>query len=354
SIEYCDIPSGQVGEYYILLITNYSNQPCNITFEKSAGTGATDCTILPPPVGNNGPLCVHDNLQLTADDVNNATYYWTGPNGFMSNQQNPVIMNVGLQNGGVYTLVITINGSASDPVTTTVVINALSHPEFDFNNACFGDTTFFYDQSTIEPPTSNITTWNWEFGDGQQAVGPDQVHLYGNSGLYTAKLTTFTGFHLCERSVSHIVHVNSAANVNAGTDITIPNGWTTTLNGEVSGGSGNYDVLWTPSNLLVDPTLTDPTTINMGATTVFKLGVTDANSGCLSADSMTVIVTGGALQATATADPMVICQDDVVNLQALPSGGSGNNQFTWSSNPPGFSASEAEVSDYPTVTTTYT
>ena len=354
SIEYCDIPSGQVGEYYILLITNYSNQPCNITFEKSAGTGATDCTILPPPVGNNGPLCVHDNLQLTADDVNNATYYWTGPNGFMSNQQNPVIMNVGLQNGGVYTLVITINGSASDPVTTTVVINALSHPEFDFNNACFGDTTFFYDQSTIEPPTSNITTWNWEFGDGQQAVGPDQVHLYGNSGLYTAKLTTFTGFHLCERSVSHIVHVNSAANVNAGTDITIPNGWTTTLNGEVSGGSGNYDVLWTPSNLLVDPTLTDPTTVNMGATTIFKLGVTDANSGCLSADSMTVIVTGGALQATATANPMVICQDDVVNLQALPSGGSGNNQFTWSSNPPGFSASEAEVSDYPSVTTTYT
>jgi len=76
--EFCDIPNGQVGEYYILLITNYSNQPCNITFEKSAGVGETDCTILPPPVGNNGPLCVHDNLQLTADDVNNATYYWTG------------------------------------------------------------------------------------------------------------------------------------------------------------------------------------------------------------------------------------------------------------------------------------
>jgi hypothetical protein len=105
---------------------------------------------------------------------------------------------------------------------------------------------------------------------------------------------------------------------------------------------------------LVDPTIVDPTTVNMGTTTVFKLGVTDANSGCLSADSMTVIVTGGALQVTASANPMVICQDDVVNLQALPSGGSGNNQFTWSSNPPGFTASSAEVSDYPMQTTTYT
>jgi len=45
--EMCNIPYGQVGEYYILLITNYSNQACNITFEKQSGTGETDCTIVP-------------------------------------------------------------------------------------------------------------------------------------------------------------------------------------------------------------------------------------------------------------------------------------------------------------------
>ncbi len=352
--EYCDIPNGQVGEYYILLITNYSNQPCNITFEKSAGVGETDCTILPPPVGNNGPLCVHDNLQLTADDVNNATYYWTGPNGFMSNQQNPMIMNVGLQNAGIYSLVITVNGSASDPVSTTVYINALPDPQFDFNDACFGDTTYFVDASTVDPPTSTITSWNWEFGDGQQAVGPDQMHLYGNSGLYNAKLTVYTGIHQCARSKTQIVHVYSAASVEAGEDITIPNGWSTNLDAEVSGGSGTYDLLWTPESLLVNPTVIDPATVNLGATTVFKLNVADASSGCESADSMTVIVTGGALQVTATANPTTICQEEVVNLQALPSGGSGNNQFTWTSNPPGFTGSEAELSDYPMVTTTYT
>ena len=36
----------EVGEYYILMITNYSNQPCNITFTKTEGVGETDCDIV--------------------------------------------------------------------------------------------------------------------------------------------------------------------------------------------------------------------------------------------------------------------------------------------------------------------
>ena len=120
--EYCNIPNGQTGEYYILLITNYSQQPCNITFSQTAGNGSTDCTILPPPVGNNGPLCVGETLELTAAFVVNATYYWSGPNGFLSTQQNPVIPNVTLANAGDYSCIITVNGQSSDPAITNVVI----------------------------------------------------------------------------------------------------------------------------------------------------------------------------------------------------------------------------------------
>jgi hypothetical protein len=47
--EHCMIPaSAQTGEYYILVITNYSNQACNINFSMVAGAGSTDCGILPP------------------------------------------------------------------------------------------------------------------------------------------------------------------------------------------------------------------------------------------------------------------------------------------------------------------
>ena len=47
--EHCMIPdNAQVGEYYILVITNYSNQTCNINFSSVGGAGTTDCGILPP------------------------------------------------------------------------------------------------------------------------------------------------------------------------------------------------------------------------------------------------------------------------------------------------------------------
>ncbi len=352
--ENCYIPNGQVGEFYILLITNYSNQPCDITFEKTAGSGETDCTIVPPPVSNNGPLCVHDNLQLFADTINNATYFWTGPAGFQSTLQNPVIPNVSFANKGDYQLVITVNGNSSDPVTTTVVINALPHPEFNVNDVCFGDTTHFIDQSTFEPPSSGITYWHWDFDDGQTGTGQNQDHLYDSAGNYEVTLTTYTGFMQCGRSITHTANVFNAANVSAGDDQTIPNGWNTQLNGTISGGSGSYDILWTPENLLIDATQEDPMTVNLNATVQFKLNVTDATSGCENSDSMMVMVTGGPLEVQAVASPAIICKDDIVNLDAIPQGGSGNNTYSWTSDPPGFTANIKSPSDYPQTSTTYT
>jgi hypothetical protein len=127
--EYCDIPNGLTGQYYILLITNYSQQPCEITFSQTAGNGSTDCTILPPPVGNNGPLCVGETLNLYAETIPNANYYWSGPNGFLSTQQNPVILNVSMVNAGNYSCIITVNGQSSDPAITTVIIYTLPAAE---------------------------------------------------------------------------------------------------------------------------------------------------------------------------------------------------------------------------------
>lgn len=122
--ETANIANGQPGEYYILIITNYSNQPCNVTFEQTGGSGTTDCTILPPPATSNSPLCVGESLELHAANVNDAQYHWTGPNGFTSNEQNPVLPNVTFANAGEYELTITINGQGSEPTSTMVdVVN---------------------------------------------------------------------------------------------------------------------------------------------------------------------------------------------------------------------------------------
>jgi hypothetical protein len=46
--ETCTIPAAVVGEYYILLLTNFANVPATITFSQTGGTGATDCGIVTP------------------------------------------------------------------------------------------------------------------------------------------------------------------------------------------------------------------------------------------------------------------------------------------------------------------
>ena len=76
--ETCNIPNGQTGEYYMLIITNFSNQPCNIILQQTGGTGTTDCSILPPPCFNNSPICTGQTLQFTAQAVAGATFHWWG------------------------------------------------------------------------------------------------------------------------------------------------------------------------------------------------------------------------------------------------------------------------------------
>jgi len=48
SLEDVNVPNAQVGEVYVLLITNYASVTQDITLTQSGGTGATDCTIVDP------------------------------------------------------------------------------------------------------------------------------------------------------------------------------------------------------------------------------------------------------------------------------------------------------------------
>ncbi len=45
AFETCYIPNGVTDEYYILMITNYGNQPTNIVLSQTAGSASTNCDI---------------------------------------------------------------------------------------------------------------------------------------------------------------------------------------------------------------------------------------------------------------------------------------------------------------------
>jgi hypothetical protein len=125
--ENVDIPNALNAEYYVLLITNYSNQEQNITFSQTGGNGTTNCNLLSNAT-NNGPLCEGDTLFLsTSLDPNLFTLAWSGPNGFTSNLANPFIANVTLADTGLYSLIAS-DLSEADTAYTQVVINERPEP----------------------------------------------------------------------------------------------------------------------------------------------------------------------------------------------------------------------------------
>lgn len=78
-----------------------------------------------PVISNSSPVCVGQNVQLNTAIVLGASYQWTGPNGFVSPLQHPVITNANFGHAGNYSLTITVNGCVGPSSSTAVVVNPL-------------------------------------------------------------------------------------------------------------------------------------------------------------------------------------------------------------------------------------
>ena len=79
-----------------------------------------------PTATNNGPLCAGDNILLTANSTTTGvTYNWSGPGGFTSALQNPVIAPAFAGNSGVYYVTATLDGCVSAPGNTIVIIHPI-------------------------------------------------------------------------------------------------------------------------------------------------------------------------------------------------------------------------------------
>ena len=117
-----------------------------VTINGVIGTGLTNVTVKnapTPSAGNNGPVCSGNTLSLTASTIVGASYHWTGPNGFSSSQQNPVVSyNSTIAMSGTYYVTETNNGCTSPVGSTIVMVNATPATPAAGNNGpvCSGNT----------------------------------------------------------------------------------------------------------------------------------------------------------------------------------------------------------------------
>lgn len=76
-----------------------------------------------PTISINSPLCFGETLNLSGGSVTGGTYSWTGPNGFLSTQNNPTRSNMQWADTGVYKTVLTFNGCPSAEAQARVTMN---------------------------------------------------------------------------------------------------------------------------------------------------------------------------------------------------------------------------------------
>ena len=90
----------------------------------SNSIGSVAVSILAAPTvtpASNTPVCEDADINLVG--TSGVTYAWSGPNGFTSTSQNPVISAAALSAGGTYTQTVTNSFGCSASGTTVVTVN---------------------------------------------------------------------------------------------------------------------------------------------------------------------------------------------------------------------------------------
>ncbi|MBI9033712.1 MAG: T9SS type A sorting domain-containing protein [Bacteroidales bacterium] len=118
--EFCNITQASAGSYYILLISNFSQNITEINIEFGGDAIIGDPASSP---ATNSPVCEGTNLYIGIGETEGATYQWSGPNGFESTEPYFFIENALIMNSGIYSLEMNNNGEINS-YSIEVLVNS--------------------------------------------------------------------------------------------------------------------------------------------------------------------------------------------------------------------------------------
>jgi hypothetical protein len=148
-----------------------SNGSC--TFTDQVTVNIVETPIATPQ--SNSPVAAGSTINLTGNFIADATYLWTGPNGFSSTLQNPSITNATVASSGIYTLVINLGTCSSTPVTINVIVNngcqSLWYPDTDGDGYGAGNPV----SACIQP--INTSPNNLDCNNAIAAINPGATEI---------------------------------------------------------------------------------------------------------------------------------------------------------------------------------
>jgi len=236
---------------------------------------------------SNSPVCKNSQINLSAVSVSGATYSWTGPNGFTSSLQNPVITNAGLAASGTYTMTATLNGCTSTPVTTVVVVNDLPSSAFTYN-----PSQIIINNNTVFTPAVSGANYSWAFDSGNPAAASSEnpAVQWSTPGNYNVSLTVIDNNN-CSSSTQQTVNVSSCLPGQPSSDFTwVPGnpqpGNQVTLYPVTTGAT----YLWNISGGSISTSALENPTVTWTGAGSYNVELTVTLNGCSSVTDKNVIV----------------------------------------------------------------
>ena len=283
--------------------------PGTYTYTVNSATGNPLCpssttataTIVVNPCGctvtatNSGSVCSGTStINLFATTIANATYSWTGPNGFTSSAQNPTNVSIPTT-PGTYNFTVDVNNNGSlCSSTTTVTVQGLPVVDAGSNiSICIGGSV------TLSGSGAQSYTWNNGVSNGV-SFNPTGNQTY---------VVTGTDANGCQNTDQVDLVVNPLPTIGAGATQVICQGASVVLSG-----SGAQSYSWNNG-------VTNGISFTPGSTQTYTVTGTDAN-GCQNMSQ--VVITVNPLPIVEAGLPQTVCQGTSVTLA-----GSGAQSYSW-------------------------
>lgn len=270
-----------------------------------------------PTASNNSPVCANTSLNLNGGG--GTSYSWSGPNGYTSTNQNPVIALAQSSNTGVYSLTVTNANGCTNTITTNATVNPLPVVTVNNSTVCVNQT--------INLTSNGGATYAWS-GPGYSSTQQNPVitnAAQNMSGGYTVTATSVAGCTMTNVS-NVLVLALPTPSITANTPCA---GSTLFL-----GGTGGTNYNWTGPNgfssTAQNPTISN---VSMAANGTYSLLV----SVGICTNNTSAQVTVNPLPTPAITGNAAVCFNQPTTFNA-----SGGVSYTWAG-PNGFTGSGPSI-----------
>jgi PKD repeat protein len=343
--------TNQTGNYHVVVTLGSCSDTSNtLTISHTSGPCDGCSTNESVDFTVNQPVCNPVSFNGTISS-GIGSYYWNFDDPLSgaantSGSLNPThtFTNAGFYNVTFYGMGLNNNPppdscTASKRVTVEIPVVA----DFDFSEACAGDTVLFSDLSSFTPG-NNITSWNWNFGDpasggANTSSQQDPYHIFTSPGQYIVSLSVSNG--TCTVSHTDTVNIEGFTASVSASPLPVCEGIPVTFSASSTSGfpitSHNWDFGDGNTSMLTAPQKTFSQAGNYNVT----LSLTNSNGCSASAALQVDVLSPVPADSIDITGSNPLCEGDSLLLTAQSS-----NSYLWSTGDTSQSVYISDAGDY--------